>query len=269
MGDDGFSSVGLYISSQLFSPPSQTYFAIKDYPYFDGYDSISTAYYHDYFMNLHAGSQSNSYLQGIYGSSYNFNASMPDGNDNGQILKEAQGYQVNFSTGTKGYIRKAIGFHALGTVNSATSNNVDYYAAFQADSTVNTANKMYNFVAYGSKIPNRFEGQKFLLPNLPLAQSGVYKLNWNSDDGSVFVTPDGNVNFTSGSVTFSGNGSTATFTVSHSLGTVPSQVIFQPTSSDAAEKFYITHKTSSSFDVVFKSPPPSGTNNISGDYMLR
>lgn len=69
--------------------------------------------------------------------------------------------------------------------------------------------------------------------------------------------------------TFSGDGTTTTFTVSHSLGSAPNVVFVQATSADANAAKHVTNKTSTGFDVVFATAPASGTDNVTLDYHAR
>lgn len=72
-----------------------------------------------------------------------------------------------------------------------------------------------------------------------------------------------------GSATFSGDGSTTTFTVSHGLGSVPSVAFAEPTSAAAGANHHVQNKTSTGFDVVFATAPASGTDNVTFDYEVR
>ena len=61
-------------------------------------------------------------------------------------------------------------------------------------------------------------------------------------------------------VTVSGDGSTATFSLTHGLGMVPDAASVTPASSGAATNdFYRSGLSSSAVDVTFTSPPTSGT----------
>lgn len=74
-----------------------------------------------------------------------------------------------------------------------------------------------------------------------------------------------------GGASFSGDGATTTFTVSHGLGATPNVAFVQATSVDARDNMpvQVTNKTSTGFDVVFSTAPPSGTGNITLDYHAR
>lgn len=74
-----------------------------------------------------------------------------------------------------------------------------------------------------------------------------------------------------GAASFSGDGTTTTFTVSHGLGSTPNVAFVQATSVDARDNspVQVTNKTSTGFDVVFATAPPSGTDNIGLDYHAR
>lgn len=67
-----------------------------------------------------------------------------------------------------------------------------------------------------------------------------------------------------GSATFSGDGATVTFTVSHGLGTTPQHLFVQARSVDARDAFpaQVTGETSTTFDVVCAAAPVSGTDNV-------
>ena len=180
-------------------------------------------------------------------------------------LRQGIGFNAEIDTRYFGNIKRYYAFHAAGNDAIDLVNDNDYYAALEADSVVRTTT-VYGVNQHGRNAINKFDGSRFLLPNLPVSDDNGYKLNWNTSDGSVFISTDKN-NY--GSVSFSGDGSTTVFTVSHNLGRKPNQVIFQPTSSDSADKFFITNKTIASFDIVFKTAPPAGTNNLQGDFILK
>lgn len=74
-----------------------------------------------------------------------------------------------------------------------------------------------------------------------------------------------------GGASFSGDGTTTTFTVSHGLGSAPNVAFVQATSLDARDNSpaQVTNKTSTGFDVVFATAPPSGTDNVTLDYHAR
>lgn len=67
-----------------------------------------------------------------------------------------------------------------------------------------------------------------------------------------------------GSATFSGDGATVSFTVSHGLGSTPSHVFVQPTSVDARDAFpaQVTNATLTAFDIVCSAAPVSGVDNV-------
>jgi len=65
--------------------------------------------------------------------------------------------------------------------------------------------------------------------------------------------------------TFSGDGSTTQFSISHGLVSTPSNIQVTPRSEDASGDFYITANTSNIY-VNYLSAPPSGTNNIKLDW---
>lgn len=90
---------------------------------------------------------------------------------------------------------------------------------------------------------------------------------WVADNSTYIASND----VEDGVALFSGDGTTTTFTVSHSLGTAPSLVLVQFTSIDARDSgpAQVTNETSTSFDVVFSVAPPSGTDNIEFYYQAR
>jgi len=68
-----------------------------------------------------------------------------------------------------------------------------------------------------------------------------------------------------GTATFSGDGSTTQFSISHGLVSTPSNIQVTPRSEDASGDFYVTANTSNIY-VNYLSAPPSGTNNIKLDW---
>jgi len=68
--------------------------------------------------------------------------------------------------------------------------------------------------------------------------------------------------------TFSGDGATTTFTVTHGLGlrTLPDSVT--PTSADASGNFSVQNASIGSFDVEFASAPASGSDNVTLRYTV-
>jgi len=64
-----------------------------------------------------------------------------------------------------------------------------------------------------------------------------------------------------GTATFSGDGSTTQFSISHGLLGTPSKVLVTPMSADAAGDFYVTADSTYIY-VNYKTAPPSGTDNI-------
>lgn len=76
-------------------------------------------------------------------------------------------------------------------------------------------------------------------------------------------------NVEDGAATFSGDGATTTFTVSHGLGAAPTVALVQATSAGANGAKHVINKTSTGFDVVFAAAPASGTDNVTLDYHAR
>jgi hypothetical protein len=65
----------------------------------------------------------------------------------------------------------------------------------------------------------------------------------------------------SGKSTFSGDGSTKTFTIAHSLVSTPSKVLVTAGSDAAKGDFYVT-ADATNITVTYATAPPSGTNNV-------
>jgi hypothetical protein len=70
-----------------------------------------------------------------------------------------------------------------------------------------------------------------------------------------FVTQNG------GTATFSGNGSTTTFTIAHGLASTPTKVLVTAGSSAAKGDFYVT-ASATNITVTYGTAPASGTNNV-------
>lgn len=60
--------------------------------------------------------------------------------------------------------------------------------------------------------------------------------------------------------TASGDGTTVTFTLSHSFGSIPTVAHVQPTSAAAASSFFVSNKTGTTIDVTFGSAPGIGAD---------
>ncbi|OJY95644.1 MAG: hypothetical protein BGP13_12470 [Sphingobacteriales bacterium 40-81] len=73
----------------------------------------------------------------------------------------------------------------------------------------------------------------------------------------------------SGSYSADGDSTENTFTVTHSFGSTPAQVLITPTNIDTAIAFYVTNKTSTTFDVVFTAAPVTGTGNVKFDWIVK
>jgi len=65
----------------------------------------------------------------------------------------------------------------------------------------------------------------------------------------------------SGTVTFSGDGSTTQFKIAHGLVSTPSKVLVTPMSEDASGDFYVTADDTYIY-INYKTAPPSGTDNV-------
>jgi len=69
-----------------------------------------------------------------------------------------------------------------------------------------------------------------------------------------------------GSATASGDGSTTTFSISHSLVKAPNYVSVEASSEDASTDFYISSKISSEIIITYAQAPASGTDNLSWEW---
>jgi WD40 repeat protein len=86
--------------------------------------------------------------------------------------------------------------------------------------------------------------------------------------GSVTVDFDAVAIDEMGQATFSGDGTTEQFTISHSLGTTPNSWMVHPTTDDGSTPSHTT-ADSSHLTVNFDTPPPSGTENIVLNYIIQ
>ena len=69
-----------------------------------------------------------------------------------------------------------------------------------------------------------------------------------------------------GQATFSANGSTVSFTVTHSLAAAPRYVVVTPASADASGPHYVTNVTSTAFTVTY-TIAPSTTPQMANVYV--
>lgn len=72
----------------------------------------------------------------------------------------------------------------------------------------------------------------------------------------------GSGGYTTESVTESGNGSTTTFTFSHTLNTVPEGIAVLPTTRAASTDFWVSGGTTSQIEITFAAAPSTGTDNL-------
>ena len=92
--------------------------------------------------------------------------------------------------------------------------------------------------------------------------------------GNSFTDPGGTVHtgsmggVTGISGTASGDGSAVSFTLSHSLGVVPSQAVPVATTEDAMADLYVSAKTATDVTITYASPPPTGMENLGWDVTL-
>ena len=85
---------------------------------------------------------------------------------------------------------------------------------------------------------------------------------WDSGYGGNTITKQINViTENSGKATFSGDGTTTTFTIAHGLVSTPSSVRVTPCSADASGDFYVT-ADATNITVTYGTAPPSGTDNV-------
>jgi hypothetical protein len=68
--------------------------------------------------------------------------------------------------------------------------------------------------------------------------------------------------------TKSGDGSTTTFSLTHSLDEAPRTAVVTPTSSDAAGSFWVSNKSADAVEVTYESAPPAGSDNLSYDLIV-
>lgn len=73
-----------------------------------------------------------------------------------------------------------------------------------------------------------------------------------------------------GIATFSGDGAITTFTISHALSAVPTIAFVQATTADTRDNMpaLVNNKTSTTFDVVLPTAPPSGTDNVEFNFWV-
>ena len=84
----------------------------------------------------------------------------------------------------------------------------------------------------------------------------------NNIPGKVYFENSWNyITKNSGKATFSGDGTTTQFKISHGLASTPSKVLVTPGSSDAKGTFYVTADATYIY-VNYTTAPPAGTNNI-------
>ena len=67
--------------------------------------------------------------------------------------------------------------------------------------------------------------------------------------------------------TWSGDGTTTTFVVTHNWGEMPTVAFVQPASADAVGDFYVT-LDENTLKIVYKTAPPSGTDNVKLYYII-
>jgi parallel beta-helix repeat protein len=119
-------------------------------------------------------------------------------------------------------------------------------------------NFCYNNSAYGIDIEagptNTVVKHNYLLGNT----AGSLR---NAGTGSVIKNNIGYVTENGGVATFSGDGSTKTFTIAHGLASTPTKVLVTAGSDAAKGDFYVT-ADATNITVTYATAPPSGTNNV-------
>jgi len=75
-------------------------------------------------------------------------------------------------------------------------------------------------------------------------------------------------NLPASTAVISGNGSTTTFSLPHSLDSAPSVVTVTPTSADAAGEFWVSDKSAGAVEITYSSPPADGVENLTYDIIV-
>ena len=91
--------------------------------------------------------------------------------------------------------------------------------------------------------------------------AGQYLQVTDNGDGTVTLDSLGG-NAVGTTATRSGDGTTAAFTLTHGLGTIPAGVDVTPLTEDAAADRYISNITATDLTVTYSGPPPAGTDNL-------
>jgi hypothetical protein len=113
---------------------------------------------------------------------------------------------------------------------------------------VNNPNSLYSIEETPGHILNAFIGNH-------VADNKIRYYNALVVDNIGFVTEN------SGTATFSGDGSTTQFQISHGLAGTPKTVVVTAGSADARGNFYVIYDAYNIF-VVYATAPPAGTNNV-------
>jgi len=75
------------------------------------------------------------------------------------------------------------------------------------------------------------------------------------------------IRMNAGTGVWSGDGLSNTFIVAHNWGEKPTVAFVQPASLDAVGNFYV-ELTENELKIIYKTPPPSGTDNIVLHYLI-
>lgn len=94
-----------------------------------------------------------------------------------------------------------------------------------------------------------------------IVKSGGTSAQYLMADGSVVTAKT-----ISGGATVTGNAVTTTFTITHSFGSTGYEVSISPTDLLAAAPYYVTNKTSTTFDIVYTAAPAAGS--VTFDWMV-
>jgi hypothetical protein len=88
-------------------------------------------------------------------------------------------------------------------------------------------------------------------------------INWEVESGG---SSESGLGF---QATKSGDGSTTSFTISHSLGETPRSVSVLPASEDASTDFWVSSKSASDVTITYARAPVSGTDNLFYDVIVK
>ena len=87
-------------------------------------------------------------------------------------------------------------------------------------------------------------------------------INWEAESGGSGGSGGSGTSSLGFQATKSGDGSTTSFTISHSLGETPRSVSVLPASEDASTDFWVSSKSASDVTITYARAPVSGTDNL-------